>query len=400
MSTAGARSCGLGACRGGSDEAGAAATIASYVEKKDYKSAIVLAKSAIQKNPQNAEARRLLGQALLETSAAPAAAVELRKALELNAGESRTVPLLARALLAQGEAAQVIQLFASTRLDDAAASADLKTTVATAHAAQGERDSALESVLGALKEWPQHVPATLLHARILAADGDVAGALALVEQVLARDAKNANALTLKADLQLHGLRDREAALASYRSAVSASPGAVLAHSAIISMLLEQRDLAGAKTQLGALKGAQPNHPETRRLEAQLAYLGNDFAKTREITEQLLKHFPDDARILQLAGAAELRLNSLAQAENHLGRALTVAPKALLPRQMLAQIHLRTGQPQKSLEVLQPILESASPDADSLTLAGQAYLQSGDLARSEAAFKRATKIDPMVALRSE
>ena len=383
----------LGACQGGSGEADAVASAKGYIDKRDYKAAIIRAKNALQKNPNNGEARRLLGQALLETGAAAAAAVELRKALEFNAGESKTVPLLAKALLAQGDTRSLIQQFAATKLDDAAASADLKTSVATAYAAQGERDNALETVLAALKEWPQHVPATLLHARLLAADGDVAGALKLTETVLTRDGKDVSALLLKAELQRQGLHDADAALATYRSAVAADAGSVSAHSAIIAMLLERRDLPAAKTQFSALRAAHPNHPETRRIEAQLAYLDNDFAKTREITEQLLKPFPDDARILQLAGAAELRLNSLAQAEAYLGRAVKAAPRAILPRQMLAQLHLRNGQPQKALEALQPILESAAPDVNSLTLAGQAYLQDGDAARAEAAFARAAKVDP-------
>jgi putative PEP-CTERM system TPR-repeat lipoprotein len=383
----------LGACQGGSEEADAVASAKGYVDQHDYKSAIIRAKNALQKNPSNGEARRLLGQSLLETGAATAAAVELRKALEFNAGESKTVPLLARAMLAQGETRALIQQFAATKLDDAAASADLKTSVATAYATQGERDNALETVLSALKEWPRHAPATLLHARLLAADGDIAGALELIEPVLARDAKDVDALVLKADLQRQGLHDGDAALATYRSAVAASPGSVSAHAAIIAMLLERRELPAAKTQFSALKAAQPNHPETRRIEAQLAYLDNNFAKTREITEQLLKHFPDDPRILQLAGAAELRLNSLAQAEAYLGRAMKAAPRALFPRQMLAQIHLRNGQPQKALDALQPILDSAAPDVNSLTLAGQAYLQDGNAARSEAAFARAAKVDP-------
>jgi putative PEP-CTERM system TPR-repeat lipoprotein len=383
----------LGACQGGSEEADAVASAKGYVDKHDYKAAIIRAKNALQKNPNNGEARRLLGQALLETGAPTAAAVELRKALEFNAGESKTVPLLARALLEQGETRALIQQFAATRLDDAASSADLKTSLATAYATLGERENALETVLSALKEWPQYSPATLVHARLLAVDGDVAGALKLIEPVLARDGKDVDALVLKADLQRKGLHDEDAALATYRSAVAASPGSVAAHSAIIAMLLERRDVPAAKADFTALKAAQPNHPETRRIEAQLAYLGNDFAKTREITEQLLKRFPDDPRILQLAGAAELRLNSLAQAEAYLGRAMKAAPRALLPRQMLAQIHLRNGQPQKALDALQPILESTAPDVNSLTLAGQAYLQDGDAVRSEAAFTRAAKVDP-------
>ncbi len=382
----------LGGCLGRSekdDVASAEKLVASH----EYKSAIIQAKNALQKNPKNAEARLLLGQALVETGDAPAAEVELRKALEAGATESNTLPWLAKALLAQGKPRKVILEFAATILPDAASSADLKTTVASAYAQLGERDNALEAVQAALKDWPEHAPAALVQARLVAAGGDTAGALALIEPVLAREPKNISALVLKGDLLRYGQHDRDAALAAYRSAAAADPNSIAAHAAIISMLLEAHEVDAAKAEFVQLKSAAPNHPETRLIEARLAYLGNDFAKTREITEQLLKPYPNDPRILQLAGATALRLNATAQAENYLGQALKVQPRALLPRQMLAQIELRSGQPKKALEVLQPVLESSAPDATSLTLAGQAYLQSGDLARSEAEFAQAAKIDP-------
>ncbi len=329
----------------------------------------------------------------METGEPAAAEVELRKALEAGSTESKTAPWLAKALLAQGQPRKAILEFAATTLSDAEASADLRTTVAAAYAQLGERDNALEAVQSALKDWPEHAPATLLQARLMAAAGDTAGALALIEPVLAREPKNVAALVFKADLQRYGQHDRDAALATYRSAVAADPKSLAAHAAIISMLLEQHDVGAAKAQFDQLKAVAPNHPETRLIEARLAYLANDFAKTREITEQLLKPFPNDPRILQLAGAAALRLNATAQAESYLGQALKAEPRALLPRQMLAQIYLRGGRPRKALEMLQPIVESPSPDATSLTLAGQAYLQNGDPAHSEAAFAQAAKIDP-------
>ncbi len=347
----------------------------------------------LQQNPQNAEARRLLGQILLSSGEATAAVVELRKALELGAPEAKTTPLLARAVLEQGDVAQVLIQFASTRIDDAQGSADLKTTLASAYAAKGERENALEMVQAALKDWPQYTPAALLQARLLGTGGDVPAALALLDGLVQRDSKNVAALTLKGDIQRFAQHDPAAALASYQAAASAVPGSVTAHAAIIAILMERRDIDGARKQWALLKAQRPDHPETRFYEAQFAFLDKDYAKTRDLVAPVVKAFPNDARALQLAGSAELQLNALGQAESYLSQAVKVAPRLLAPRQLLAQLHLRSGQPQKALDVLQPVLASETPDAGSLTLAGQAYLQAGDMQRSEAAFTRATKVDP-------
>ncbi len=383
----------LAACSSGANEAELLASARSYVEKQDYGAAVIQLKSALQKNPQSAEARLLLGRSLLDSGDAPGAAIELRKALELGAKATEVQPPLARAMLAQNQAQQVVQEFATVTLDDAAASADLKTSVATAYAALRQRDKALATVLSALEEQPQNTAALLLHARIRAADGDLPGALARVDEVLAIDAKHLGALLFKGELQRYGQRDREAAMTTFTQAVQAHPKAVAAHEAIIGMLLEQREIDKARARFEELKKVQPSHPQTLLFEAQFAYIDNNFSRTRELTEQLLRSYPDDVRILQLAGVNELRLNSLTRAEAHLTRVTKARPQAPVPRQLLARIYTRTGQPGKALEVLKPLIDAPTADSNSLTLAGEALLQSGDLAGAEAAFARAAKIDP-------
>jgi putative PEP-CTERM system TPR-repeat lipoprotein len=383
----------LAACSSGANEAELLASARSYVEKQDYGAAVIQLKAALQKNPQSAEVRLLLGRSLLDSGDAPGAAIELRKALELGAKATEVQPPLARAMLAQNQAQQVVQEFAAVTLEDPAASADLKTTVATAYAALRQRDKALATVLSALEERPQHEAALLLHARIRAADGDLPGALARVDEVLAIDAKHLGALLFKGELQRYGQRDREAAMATFTQAVQAHPKAVSAHEAIIGMLLEQKEVDKARARFEELKKVQPSHPQTLLFEAQFAFIDNNFPRTRELTEQLLRSYPDDVRILQLAGVNEMRLNSLTRAEAHLTRVTKALPQAPLPRQLLAQIYTRTGQPGKALGILRPIVDSPAADSNSLTLAGQALLQTGDLAGAEAAFTRAAKVNP-------
>ena len=134
-------------------------------------------------------------------------------------------------------------------------------------------------------------------------------------------------------------------------------------------------------------------PVTRLLEAQIAFLRKDYAATREITTPLLQLAPNNAMLLQLAGAAEFHLRNLPQAENLLAQAVKIAPGMPLARQLLAQTYLRTGLPEKALETLAPMIDGPQPRAELLTLAGEAHLQTGDAKRAEEMFSRATKVNP-------
>jgi putative PEP-CTERM system TPR-repeat lipoprotein len=322
-----------------------------------------------------------------------AAAIELRKALEQGASPDAVNPPLARAVLMQGDARQVVMQFAALQLADAEAAADVKTVVGTAFAALGEPDKAQESVESALKDWPQHAGATLLQARLQAAQGDVPGAIARVNGLLDRDPKQLQALLFKGDLQRYGLRDTAAALATYDQALELQPKAVPAHVAGIQMLMEQGNTAAARARFDKLKTTAAQHPDTLLFEAQFAFIDRNFERTKELTDQLLRGFPDDVRVLQLAGVNDMRLGNLPQAEAHLARVVKAVPGEPVPRQMLARIYTRTGQPGRALEVLQPLINSPQADAASLTLAGEAFLQQGEPARAEAAFARATRADP-------
>ena len=92
------------------------ASAKNFLEKKDTKSAVIQLKSALQQQPDLAEARFLLGRALLDTGEAVLAEVELRKALDYKYPEATVVPVLAQALLAQGKGQRVIAEYATTQL--------------------------------------------------------------------------------------------------------------------------------------------------------------------------------------------------------------------------------------------------------------------------------------------
>ena len=365
----------------------------ALMDQQDLAAAVIHLKNALGHNPNSGEARLLLGRALLRGGDPVNALIELQRALEAQVSESQVLPDIARAQLAAGDAAKVIAQHAQVALPQAEAAADLKTSLATAYAITGNADKAREAVAAALEARPGHASATVVKARLSGADGDIDGALRLLDGVLAAQPGHEEAGLLKGEILLRVRADPGAALETYRRVRDAHPKSIAAHSAIVNLLIQQGQMAQARTEFELLKKQGPRHPDTLFLQAQFAFDDQDFKTCREITDRLLSVAPDNVRVLVLAGAAEYRLKHYTLAQGLLGRALKAAPNAPTTRHLLAQAYLRDALPDKALEVLQPLIDAPEADATSLSLAGEAHLQAGDPARSEAAFERALQVAP-------
>jgi putative PEP-CTERM system TPR-repeat lipoprotein len=382
----------LSACSG-DDPAALLASAKQYIAAKDYKAAQIQLKNALQKQPESAETRFLLGKVFLDVGDPSSAAVELEKARALNHPAAQVVPPLARAMLMQGQRKKLVEQFASTSLRDAAADADLQTTLAIAHASLGDSAQANAALERALQFSPNNEAALLFQARLKAGAGDATGAKALIDRVLVSNPANDDALVLQGHLLLSGAVDRTQALAAYRSALAANSQNLAAHSAAIGILLTQQDPDGAQAQLDALKKVAPSHPQTVYYEAQLALYRRDLVKAGTLGAQLLKAGPDNVRTLQLMGTVELQKGALVQAETHLSRALQLAPQMVAVRQLLAQTYIQQRLGDRAYATIAPLAEQPDAAGHVLSLAAQAQLLRGDNAKAEALFERAVKANP-------
>lgn len=382
----------LAAC-GGASEKELLAQAGTALEKGDRATALIHIKSAIQKNPESGEARYLLGKTLLDNGEPVTAAVELRKARDLNFADAKVLPALARALLLSGEPKKVVEQFAEAKLSDPRAMAELQTTLASALLATQDVEGARAALQAAQKASPGYAPERVLSARLKAGEGDITGALSIIDDLLAQQPREEQALVLKGDLLAADPKTRDGAIAAWRAALEVQPKLIAAHRSVITTLLTSNDLDGAASQLEAMKKAAPNHPETRFLMAQLAFLRKEFTAAREQMEAVLKVRPDDPLALQLAGLVDYQLNSYTSAENQLARALKANPNLLLARETLAQIYLRGAQPQKAVDLLAPVAGAASAPARTLALLGEAYSRAGNKQRADEMFARATKAEP-------
>lgn len=368
------------------------ASAKDYFARGEFNAAVIQLKNALQEAPANGEARLLLGRALLETRDPVSAEKELRRALEFRQPAEAVLPLLARALMEQGEAAKLVQEFSSHRLNDTDADAVFRARLGDAFVRLGRRQEAGNAYAAVLSAKPGFAPARMGQARLAALEGRVDEAIAIVDEVKAADPKIADAYLLKAELlSMRGQAD--AARAELRQAVGADPGHLPARFALISRLIDARDFDGAAAQIGEARKHARGDLRINYFEGLLALRKGDVQRARDQVLQVLKHAPDHVPSLVLAGAVELRANQPLAAEAHLRKAISHAPDHLGAQRMLIGALLRAGQPAKAIEALQPLVQHAGgADPQVLMLAGETYLANGDLKQAASYFASAASSD--------
>ena len=368
------------------------ASAQSHIEQKDFRTAVIELKNALQTAPASAEGRFLLGRALLEGGDPVAAEVELRKAADLKYPEERIAPLLAQAMLNQGLFKKLREAYAGANYADAKTQANVLTSLAIGLAGEDRLPEAKVTLEKALTLDPDYPVALLTAARLKAASKDFAGASKLVDQVLAKETKHAEAYKLRGDIFRVQGKSAEALL-SYQGALAAKENFLPAHHALIIMALDKADKVEARKQFDALKKIAAQDPNTGFLDARILLLEGSLKEAREQILQLLKVAPDNSRILELAGVIEFRMKGYRQAENYLAKALQIAPDLPEGRRLLIASYLRTGQPGKAMASLQTVLPTIQNDPNMLALAGEVYLQNADLQKAESYFAKSAQLDP-------
>src|SRR5437667_2696653 len=147
-----------------------------YLAKHEYSAAVIQLRNALQKAPNNGEARYLLGTALNENRDPANAEKELRKALELGYSPDQALPALGRALIDQGQAAKLVTEFGYKSLDSADAVAEFKTLIGNASLSLGKAKEGEAAFADALVAKPGFPRARLGLATLQAIRGDFAAA--------------------------------------------------------------------------------------------------------------------------------------------------------------------------------------------------------------------------------
>jgi cellulose synthase operon protein C len=367
------------------------ASAKQYLARSEYGAAAIQLRNALQKRPNDGEARYLLALALLETRDPVSAERELRRALELNVSPAAVLPAVAQALHESGQHEKLVAEFASPKVPDPRAQAELHAIVGRAYLSLGKPDEARAAFAAALTAEPGHERARLGQARLLAAEGAMPAAAEIVDDVLGKSPTDIDAMVMKGEI-LVAQGQLDAAVAAFHRVIELKPNNVAGRRMLLSLLIDRHEYGAAASQIVEAKKILRGDLSILYLEALLAFRQGNSALAREATQRLLREAPDNVPSLVLAAAIEYELRAYAQAQTLLRKALDRAPRHGLARRLLVASLLRAGEPDRALDALGPLLRHGSADPAALSLAGEAYLAKNDLTRARDYFEKASRAD--------
>lgn len=380
----------LASCGRGDSPEQLVAEAAKYRQKGDEKAAIIQLKNALQKKPDDADARFLLGSIYNETGDPLSAEKEIRRAAELGMAKGKTAPQLARALMAQGQFQKALdELAAAGPLQDA----NIEVIRGDAYSALNKQADAKTAYEQALKLTPDQPLALVGLAKIAYFNKDADGANRLVDQAIAKNPQNTEALVAKAEL-LRAQDKNDDALAAYDKALKIRPENVQNHISKANLDISLRRFDDAAKEIDTARKLAPGAPMVSYAQALLDFTQEKHKQALESIQQVLKVAPEHMPSVLLAGAIEYALGANEQAEQHVKRYMETNPGNVYASKLLASIMLKNNDPQRALSVLNPAIQQAhGTDPQLLSLAGESYMRSRDFPKATEYFEKASALAP-------
>lgn len=361
-----------------------------YQQKGDNKAAIIQLKNILQKDPNNKDARYLLGAIYNQSGDPVSAEKELRKAISLGLEPVTALPGLAKAMLMQGQFQKMLD---ETATDPRAnTNAELASLRGNALMALGKKTEAKVAFEAALKSTADFPEALIGLAKLAIIERDMETAKHFSELATVKNPNYADAWLLKGDL-LRGQGKRDEALAAYDKTIKISPNNASALLVRAGVEIEMKKFAEAKLDVDAAKKLATNQVQTFYTQALLDYSQNKYPAALESMQQVEKNAPNFMPGVLLSGAIQFALGSYTQAEQHLKKYLENHPNNIYAQKLMLGVLLKGGQTERAIAQLEPLLKSELVDSQLFAIAGEAYIQSKNFSKATEYFEKASALVP-------
>ena len=362
------------------------------LQKSDYKTAVIELKTVLQSQPDNREARLLLGETYLKKEAYPDAESELSKARSLGVPDDRVLPLLAKTYVRVGEPQKALDLDIPKTGLSPASTALLHAARAEAQLSLGKRAEAEQSIGTAQQADPNQPELLLTRAKLALMDKQADQAMALVDTALQRDPKSNEARYLKAAL-LESESKLDDAIKVYRQILADDQSQFRADLGIAGLQLKKGDMAAADKAIQAAEKVAGKAPMVRYARGSLELQRGNLDKASSAFLDVLRVAPEHLPSMLGYAMASYGQGHYEQSINYAGKVLGAVPDNLAAAKILAGSDLKTGDLKNALDTLKPFLAKYPNDSRLMALAGEVNLQAKNYDQAMAYLDKAAALEP-------
>lgn len=363
-----------------------------------HKDATIELKTALQSNPNDLEARMLLGLALENLELWADSEKELSKALELGAQPEQALPRLAHVLVKQGKFENVLALKIPSVGLQSQSFASMQAERANAYLGLGKPDDADtaisegEKALSNISEGELSLDLLLARARLAYFKSNLAEAMSYLDKALKNNAGFIEGLYMKAHLLFADGKSQEA-IKLYQQIVKIDPRQINAHLALADLYLAADQIKEAQAATEAAEKISSNHPLTLYTRAVLNLRLGKIKEANDAILQVLKVAPKHLPSLLVSAQASYGLGQYEKSLKNAELVLAQNPGDIHAVRILAASHLKLNNAQAALDALAPSLQAQKKDAGLYALAGEAHLKQGNYLRAMDYLDRASSLSP-------
>lgn len=398
--------CLLIACGPGASDTELVETAKKYLLDNQMREAALELKNALQVNPENAEARYLLGEIQLTAGDLQAAEKELRRSAELGWVDELVKIDLARTLILQRKFKEVIEGVAVGSGWSQSASADLLGLQAFAKASMGNMEQAKSLLAEAALSKNDALYVLSTQAQLHLVDANTAKAAEALAKAIKLYPDSMELYLLAAKV---AIIDKDVALARkyFGKVMAAEPEKLItrngrnARIGLTKLNILDRKFQQAHETLDPVVSTNDGDLEAVYLAAVLAFEEKNYDQAEIYLRNILKVLPDHEQTTLLFGTVSYAKKEFEQAVFYLGKYVSARPENAKAHKLLGRSFMALGQHEEAQAALRLALNEKSDDAELLALIGLSSLRSGRPQSGILKLEKAVSLSPKSsALRGE
>ncbi|MFN0316485.1 MAG: XrtA/PEP-CTERM system TPR-repeat protein PrsT [Burkholderiales bacterium] len=358
------------------------------------KEAVIQLRSALAKEPNQAETRYLLAQQLVLTGEAAAAEKEARKAMELGMKRSAIHATLARTILLQGD---LDRLLTETAVIDTDVSQPDKASIlglrGQAYVVKAQHDDARSALNQALQLDASSTAALVGKGALHGIQREYEEARRWIDRAIKSDNTSPEAWSALGDLEL-ALGKSAQAETAFTTAIKNRLFVTLdiARRALARIQLKQ--YAEAEADLQTLKqGGYKLHPYVNYLAGLNRFRQGKYQEAADAFELSFNTEPRFLPNRMYLASAHLMLKHPQQAIEHAQYVYANAPQSLAAKRLLGAVQISRAEFAAANEVLRATLEKSPNDAAALRMLATAAMMSGDTTQGLEYARKIAALDP-------
>ncbi|MFA5515328.1 MAG: XrtA/PEP-CTERM system TPR-repeat protein PrsT [Desulfuromonadales bacterium] len=358
----------------------------------NHRGAIVLLKSALEKDPNDSGIRFLLADSYLRMGKFDIAEKEFTK-VSLQNGSFPELPLKMAQLYNLTGRPELARNELSKYRESRPESVEASQLLGEAYVQLEDYAAAAASFRTAMRLAPNNGELVVNLADCLMRDQKNAEAHLLLNQLILENPDNAKAHFYLGQLEIAG-KNPQAALQHYQRVTELEPDN---HQAIYTtglLLLEKGEIDAAESLARGLLRKFPEQAGGYRLQGVIHTVRGNYAEAANSLQKVSEGKPDLLTSYML-GMSFYKLGQLEMAVNQFQRFLDHRPQAVQPRLILSAILLQQDRIDDAIDGLRLVLRHDRKNAVAHSTLGSAYLRKGLLDQAMAAFDKAIELDPQL-----